>query len=188
MSNHPPLRKPRHADGRLMTEDEIRGLDGDALRQMVGVCVMGWRWAVTESMKRASLQPPPRDDDGDGWHPCNVPAKYEPHTELPDGIKPFKDWHSGGIYEVRGRGVKFGCPNWPGDIAAAFEADRPEWRWQLTEYPDRAIITVQTGLATGWKNPLDSVSVIVDLRKLSAADHARARCIAALLLAAKIGE
>ena len=134
MSNQPPLRKPRHADGRLMTEDEIRGLDGRELDLQVHHCLI--------------------DSDPIWLAPQN-----------------------------RSRVRKYST-----DIADAFQVDRPEWRWQLTEYPDRAIITVQTGLATGWKNPLDSVSVIVDLRKLSAADHARARCIAALLLAAKIGE
>lgn len=182
----PPLRKPRHSDGRLMTDDDIRGLDGDALRQLVGVCVMGWRWAVTESMKRASLQPPPRDDDGDGWHPCNVPAMYEPHTELPSGIKPFKDWHSGGIYEVRGRGTKYGCPNWTGDIAAAFEVDRPEWRWEMEDYDqnhfDVAVYAIGPDgtQAAVYEQNLD--------RKATPQDYARARCVAALLLAAKIGE
>lgn len=164
-TNQPPLRKPRHADGRLMSEDEIRGLEGDALRHQVGVCVMGWRWGMAGNYW---LLVSPQDMDG--------ADNSSVVTLLPEGAKISM------MLDV--------TPDWPGDIAAAFTVDRPEWRWGVSESGPQhdgtwhLYVTVRQGnessMATKAAKPHEP--------KPTPADHAKARCLAALLLAAKIGD
>lgn len=191
MSANQPLRKPRHADGRLMSEDEIRGLDdGDVLRQLVGVCVMGWRWRVNRGF--AGLQPPPRKDFGFGWNPTNCVPDYSPITELPAGVTVFDDWDEQGHF-VDENGVKEdGCPCWSTDIAAAFGVDRPDWRWSMGDagahHGNRACVMVWVRRESALIPLGAHAEVLLDTDKLTPQEYAKARCIAALLLAAKIGE
>jgi hypothetical protein len=132
----PPLRKPRHNDGRLMSEDEIWGLDGRELDLHAHHCIV----------------------DGD------------PVWLLPQN---------------RSR-----VPHYSSDIAAAFTVDRPEWRWEMEDYNRGHFdVTVYMRHDSAPGKPFSTGCYEQTLdRKPTPADHAKARCIAALLLAAKIGE
>lgn len=77
-------------------------------------------------------------------------------------------------------------PRWESDIAAAFAVDRPDWRWEMEDYDhnhfDVAVYAI---------GPDGSLGAFYDQRldrKPTPQDYAHARCVAALLLAAKIGE
>jgi hypothetical protein len=143
MSANQPLRKPRNADGRPMTEDEIRALDGRELDVHVNCCIV----------------------DGD------------PVWLLPQN---------------RSR-----VPHYSTDIAAAFDVDRPEWRWKTWTTTLRLKRTLFWFTnAKVWQSEESEDNDDADAEqhtvkgehKPTPADHAKARCIAALLLAAKIGE
>lgn len=140
MSANQPLRKPRHADGRLMSEDEIRGLNGRELDLHVHHCII--------------------DSD--------------PVWLLPQNRSCVSKYSS--------------------DIAAAFEVDRPEWLWSMG---DRGAHHAGSCVVMVWENRLNRpegsplgamVDVVLMQDKLTPQEYAKARCIAALLLAAKIGE
>lgn len=138
----PPLLKPRHADGRLMTEDEIRGLKGWAIRYSVAEFVAGWK-----------------------------------DVYAPDGL---------GRRNERGGKLEGdeAIPYYESDIAAAFDVDRPDWRWEMEDYDHNHFDVMVADRAA-------AKSVIYEQRldrKPTPQDYARARCVAALLLAAKIGE
>lgn len=160
MNPTPPLRKPRHSDDRPMTEDEIQGLDGEALQNMVGSCIMGCVWV----------------DLGEYWafvdsatadrYPKCERSTFKPNSTSCDVIK--------------------NTP-WPTDIAAAFTVDRPEWAWNYFDYFEENVweccCEVEKIDGDGFSRVHNKM-----LSRPTPADHARARCIAALLLAAKIGE
>lgn len=139
MSANPPLRKPRHSDGRLMTEDEIRGLDGRFLDVTVLTCVI-----------------------------LGEPLGLLFATAL--------------------------ARNYSTDIAAAFDVDRPDWLWSMG---DRGAHHACSCVVMVWENRLNrpegaplgvTIDVVLKQDKLLPNEYARARCIAALLLAAQIGE
>lgn len=137
MSDLPPLRKPRHADGRPMSEDKIRGLDGRELDLHVNCCIV----------------------DGD------------PVWLLPQN---------------RSRVLHYST-----DIAAAFTVNRTGWRWYMNEDGPGDQNDDWT-LYVAVRQPEYSDYSVVEKKTTpnqpTPADHAKARCIAALLLAAKIGE
>lgn len=70
------------------------------------------------------------------------------------------------------------------NIGAAFAVDRPNWRWEMEDYDrnhfDVMVVDRGTSKSAIYTQLLD--------RKATPQDYARARCVAALLLAAKIGE
>lgn len=70
------------------------------------------------------------------------------------------------------------------NIGAAFAVDRPNWRWEMEDYDrdhfDVMVVDRDTEKSAIYTQLLD--------RKATPQDYARARCVAALLLAAKIGE
>lgn len=166
MSDHPPLRKPRHADGRLMSEDEIRGLDGRDLDRFVAVCAGGY-----------------------------VEGGFDMERDPGDNFE-------ANLYGIPLNPI---CPHYSTDIAAAFDVDRPDWVI-LCGDSDRMLIESGRGGvdrdATDYRygeqgvrcrihafNGSGRVEVVLRLlRRSTPADHAKCRCIAALLLAAKIGE
>jgi len=135
MTTPPPLLKPRHGDGRLMTEDEIRGLDGRALDVAVGVFTNG--------------------DD---------PDLYEPDDSGDTNHSPL---------------------DYSTDIWAAFTVDRPEWRWEMEDYDRENLDLMVIAKSVNTQGAIYEQHLG---RKATPADYARARCVAALLLAAKIGE
>jgi hypothetical protein len=82
-------------------------------------------------------------------------------------------------------------PKYSSDIAAAFrEVDRPEWSVEL--FVDRLGRTGEWFISLRFAgSPCECVEGVYYRKTVThptPADHAKARCIAALLLAAKIGE
>lgn len=152
MTTTPPLLKPRHTGGRLMAEDEIRGLDGDALLISVAESLMGW----VDILRRNE----------------RAPGSLNEYNEIMGRRE-----HAGSWSDI---------PEYHADIAAAFTVDRPNWRWEMEDYDhnhfDVAVYAI---------GPDGSLGAFYDQRldrKPTPQDYARARCVAALLLAAKIGE
>lgn len=170
----PPLLNPRHADGRPMTEDEIRGLEGRELNEVVAISIMDLRWVYTwdREPRRAALWDYLRDEKnlvGDG-------------TFLPTTVE---------------RDKRFDPPRYSTDIAAAFTVDRPEWRWWVIEHEPQfcdgpsleiRVYGPKFDQMRCFTTQYPKAKAGEPEHKPSPQDHARARCIAALLLAAKIGQ
>lgn len=175
MTTKPPLLKPRHADGRLMTKDEIRELNGNMLRQLVGVCVMGarWRWWNGDGHWFLELREAVENLDGLDRPYFNRPSFLHPQDDKP---------------------VSFAqVPDWTNDITAAFTVNRPEWLWTVSERPTYLELTIwfDNGEPDDDRvrsSTLKVYHVVNTVEKPRPQDHAKGHCIAALLLAAQDGE
>ena len=126
----------------------------------------------------------PRDADGAPLTPEKIKALR--------GVK-LRDQIAVSLFGYVGKSAFWGaagCPAYDSNLRAAWEIDRPDWLWSFREY---AFVKDESFAGVEYSVELSSSGFgIIYFHatdgKPTPADHATARCIAALLLATEIGE
>lgn len=168
MSEQKQVLKPRHYGGRVMTPDEVMALGDDELNIQVAVCFMGAGWHKADY------------SDGRGWSEERIllmpsGTAYGTPTARPEKLP---------------KGWDMLTPAYHADIAAAFKIDRDDWVWEMEDYANHLDVSVYVRDYEGAIQRLSKHGTysVAHPGKVRPHEYARARCIAALLIALEIGE
>lgn len=159
-----PLRKPQR-NGKPLSLKQIHTLDGRKLDVFVCICVMSGFFTQSSDTPPIYTLYPGGDSNGEnfaerGWGVTQAKAEA--------GGKRQHDWD--------------GIPRYSSDIAAAFTVNRPDWCWSMREH--RRQVWYYVVLESGRQ----FTGTVHCSGRPTLADHAKARCYAALALALFCGE